>query len=121
MKSKLKISNSISISINIAAFITMWVFGIMYLVEYIIYKTMGPGHGTMGAYLGLTVFFMLICFSLIPLSGIILSSILFHKLDKELSYKQIRVLGGLLVPFGLIFNGVVILALSKKNKESFNL
>lgn len=119
MKSKLKISNSISISINIAAFITIWVFAIIYLVEYIIYKT--SGHGTMGAYLGLTIFIILICFSLIPLSGIILSSILFHKLDKELSYKQITVLGGLLVPFGLIFNGAVILALSKKNKESFTL
>lgn len=114
MKIKLKISNSISVSINIAVFITMWVFGIIYLVDYIV-------RGTLGSYLGLTLFCMLICFSLIPLSGIILSSILFHKLDKELSYKQIRVLGGLLVPFGLIFNGVVILSLSKKNKESFNL
>ena len=114
MKSKLKISNSISISINIAVFITMWVFGIIYLVDDIV-------QGTLGSDLGLTLFFILICFSLIPLGGIILSSILFHKLDKELSFKQIRVLGGLLVPFGLIFNGAVILALSKKNKESFNL
>ena len=119
MKTKLKISNSISISLYIAAYITILTFAIIYLIEYLVYKGIIPGSATMGGYLGLTVALILLSFGCIPLTGIILSSILFKKIEKGISYKELKIFGGLLIPFGFIFNGIVILVLSKNNKELF--
>lgn len=120
----IKISNLICLIIGIIGFVILVVLATLLSYEYFSLLNNGSqsGDGSSGAAgRGMAFGIIFYLFSLIPLAAIILSSILFSLMKKEISTTTLYVFGALLIPFGFIFNGIVILILTNQNSKKSTL
>ena len=116
----IKISNLICLIIGIIAFVILVTLATIMSYEYLSLLSKGcqSGDSSSGAAgWGMAFGIIFYLFSLIPLVAIILSSILFALMKKEISTTTLYVFGALLIPFGFVFNGIVILILTNQNSK----
>ena len=120
----IKISNLICLIIGIIAFVILVTLATIMSYEYLSLLSKGSqsGDSSSGAAgWGMAFGIIFYLFSLIPLVAIILSSILFALMKKEISTTTLYVFGALLIPFGFVFNGIVILILTNQNSKKASL